>query len=361
MRSLFTLLVVPAMFLCSASDVNAQSRHISGTVYYADTGQGAEHVFVDLQTAEGLIITTATTSATGDFSFLNLTPQVYQVSVRSQDYEPVSISVDLSFTSVNGQSVVLQKRGTMGKKPAGQSVSAHMLSLPAKARDAYDKGNQDLYQKSDPKAAMGDFEKAVKAAPGFYEAFEGMGWTYAQMGKTSDAEKAFRKSVDISKDSYAPADVGLGAILLDTQRVLEAEKTLTHALELDAKSWRAYYERGRARLMQNNLEDALKDVQQAKALQPKAPSVYRLLAIIHMKQNNGVDLLDDLDSYIQLDPSSPAGQRAKELRDQVAKMVPAKSPTLVSKPATDDAPAPSLRKTGDDQPPNGQSTPASPN
>lgn len=40
MRSLFALFVVSAMSLCVPARVNAQSRHVSGTVYYADTGQG---------------------------------------------------------------------------------------------------------------------------------------------------------------------------------------------------------------------------------------------------------------------------------------------------------------------------------
>lgn len=306
-------------------------------------------------------MTTATTAANGDFSFLNLTPQVYQLSVRSQDYEPVTVSVDLSFTSVNGQSLVLRKRGSMGKQPEGQSVSVHLLSLPAKAREAYDKGNQELYQKNDPQDAIHDFEKAVKAAPDCYECFEGMGWANAQMGKSSDAEKDFRKSIETSKDSYALADIGLGALLLNTQKVSEGEKALHRALELDAKSWRACYELGRASLMENKLNDALKEALQARTLEPKAPSVYRLLAIIHIKQNDGVDLLDDLDSYIKLDPSSPAGQRAKELRQQVAKMVPAKTPKPPGQTSAGDGPAPSLKKAGDDQTTNGQGTAANPN
>jgi Tfp pilus assembly protein PilF len=375
MRSLFTLLLVPAILLCAADNLYAQgsgSRHLSGTVTYADSGDAAEHVFVELVTSGGSVMSTATTNGSGDFSFFGLAADTYQLEVHSTDYEPVNVSVDLSFTSVNGQVLVLQKRGTAGKKAAGQSVSVHLLSLPTKARDAYEKGNQDLYQKNDPKAAMGDYEKAAKAASGCYEAYEGIGWAYVAMNKPSDGEKAFRKSIEISKDSYVSADIGLGALLVNTQQFAEGEKTLRHALELDAKSWRAYYELGRAALMENKLDDALKNFLQAKTLQPKAPSIYRLLAIVHMKQNNGPDLLDDLDAYIQLDPTSAAGQRAKELRDQVAKMVspkgiPAKDAASAasgaSAPAINPAssaapispasaePAPTLKKPGDDQPP----------
>jgi tetratricopeptide (TPR) repeat protein len=166
----------------------------------------------------------------------------------------------------------------------------------------------------------------VKAAPGFYEAYEVLGWAYQKSARAADAEDAFRKSIKVSNDKDAPADVGLGALLLDTQRLGEAEKILQQAVALDSKSWRAFYELGRAMLMQDKIPEALKNAEQAKQLEPRAPSVYKLLANIHIRLRDNAALLDDLDSYVKLDPSSPAGQRAKAMRDQLAKTIPAGAP-----------------------------------
>ena len=302
------------------------NRVISGTAYYGDTGQPAEHIFVDLLTQGGSNIGTATTTASGSFEFVNLGPEVYQLSVRSNDYEPISISIDLSFNSSSGNELILRKRANLMAKPGGNSVSARLLALPQKAQEAYGAGTDDLYKKNKPGDAIAEFNKAVKAAPGFYEAYEALGWAYVASGKSADAEEAFRKSIKISEDKYAPADVALGALLLDTQRLGEAEKTLRQALALDAKSWRAFYELGRAKLMQGEVAEALKNAQQAMQLQPGAPSVYRLLANIHIRLRDPAALLADLDAYIKLDPSSPAGLHAKEMRDQAAKLVPATPP-----------------------------------
>lgn len=303
-------------------------RHISGAAFYADTGQPAEHIFVDLISAGGSLITTATTTASGTFDFYNLDPEVYELAVHISDYDPVSVSIDLSFTSSNGNELVLHKRGEAAGKSgaAGKSVSTHLLGMSSKAQEAYAAGNDALYKQNKPADAVVDFKKAIKAESKFYEAYEALGWAYQQSGKSADAEDAFRKSIEVSGGKYAPADVGLGAVLLNAQRLAEGEKTLRQAIALDAKSWQAYYELGRAMLMQGEVAEALKNAEQAKTFQPGAPAIYRLLANIHIRLHDSAALLADLDAYVKIDSASPAGQRAKQMRDQLAKSMPSAEP-----------------------------------
>jgi tetratricopeptide (TPR) repeat protein len=322
-----------------------ERRVISGAAYYADTGQPAGHIFVDVLTQGGSVVGTATTTDNGSFEFVGLSADVFQLAVHSNDYEPITASVDLSFSSSYGNELVLHKRAAVMAKPAGNAVSAHLLSLPDKAQQAYAAGNDLLFLKHKPADAILEFTKAVKAAPGFYEAYEALGWACQESGKSADAEDAFRKSIKVSGDKYAPADVGLGALLLDTQRLSEGEKTLQQAVALDAKSWRAFYELGRAMLMQNKVAEALKNAEQAKQLEPRAPSIYRLLANIHIRLHDSSALLDDLDAYIKLDPSSPAGLHAKEMRDQVAKMVPTPAPPPANHFSTGGAAMPVSQRT----------------
>jgi cytochrome c-type biogenesis protein CcmH/NrfG len=47
-----------------------------------------------------------------------------------------------------------------------------------------------------------------------------------------------------------------------------------------------HYELGRALFYQNRVADALKCAERARALQPNAPVLYRLLANIHLSQHN---------------------------------------------------------------------------
>jgi tetratricopeptide (TPR) repeat protein len=336
-HSQFSLLRLSSLLFCCllAAVIHAANppqggshRHISGTAYYADTGQPAEHIFVDLVSAGGLLITTATTTASGTFEFQDLDPEVYELAVHIQDYEPISVSIDLSFTSSYGNELVLHKRGEAAAKSAaaGKSVSTHLLGMSSKAQEAYAAGNDALYKLNKPANAIVDFKKAIKAESKFYEAYEALGWAYQQSGKSADAEDAFRKSIEVSGGKYTPADVGLGAVLLNTQRLAEGEKALRQAIAVDAKSWQAYYELGRAMLMQGEVADALKNAEQAKTFQPGAPAIYRLLANIHIRLHDSAALLADLDAYIKIDPASPAGQRARAMRDQLARSMPSTTP-----------------------------------
>lgn len=330
-------LLVPAlafpMFVRAqfGGDAGARERRsCSGTVYYADTGNPAPQVEVELRNSEGLVVAHATTNDVGGFLFTGFSGGVYELTINILDYEPVSEKVDLSFTSSHGNVLDLQKRGAvMRPHSGGPAVSAHQLSMPEKARDAYDAGKKKLYQDKDAQAGLDKFQEAIAAAPRFYEAYEQIGMAYLQLGKTADAEAAVRKSIELSEDKYAAADVDLGELLLDKRQYAEGEKIVRHGLELDPKSWLGHYELGRALFLENRVADAQKSAEECRALKPDFPMVYRLLSNIHISQHDNAALLQDLDAYIKLDPDSPASARAKQMRDRLqrtAKPTPTSTP-----------------------------------
>ena len=53
-------------------------------------------------------------------------------------------------------------------------VSVHELSIPGKARDAYNKGIRRLNVK-DWAGSVPEFQRAIKSFPGFYEAYDMQG------------------------------------------------------------------------------------------------------------------------------------------------------------------------------------------
>jgi hypothetical protein len=306
-------------------------RSCSGTVYYADTGDPAPRIEVELRNSEGLVVGHGMTNDAGGFLFTGLMGGVYEMTINTLDYEPVSQKVDLSLASSHGNVLDLQKRGAvMRPHTVGPAVSAHLLSMPEKARNAYDAGKKKLYQNKDPQAGIAKFLEAIAAAPKFYEAYEQMGMAYLQLGKTADAEAAVRKSIELSEDKYAAADVDLGVLLLDKRQYTEGEKVVRHGLELDSKSWLGHYELGRALFLEHRVTDAQKSAEECRALKPDFPMIYRLLANIHVSQHDKAALLQDLDEYIRLDPDSPAGIRAKQMREKLQRTVKS-SPTTTPK------------------------------
>ncbi len=320
---LILLAVSPSYLWAQGSPNEREGRTIEGNVYVGESNRPASDVMVGLYNAEESSLDEARTGSNGEFAFRGLHPGSYMLTVDAQGFEKVSISVDLSFTSSKGNILRLRKSGGEEQPHGGRAeVSAHLLSIPANARAAFDAGKQKLYRDKNPEGSLGDFQKAVSISPGFYEAYEQMGLAYLELGKPDDAEKAASKSVELSRDNYPPADFDLGAMLMNRRQFADGEKIVRHGLELDPNAWIGHYELGRALFYEKRIPDALKSAEEARTLQPNAAIVYRLLALVHMSEHDDSAVLQDLDAYIKLDPDSELGLRAKQLRDKVASSTP---------------------------------------
>jgi len=302
-----------------------ERRNLSGTVYL-ENNKPADHVTVELHSTSGSMLAPATTSASGGFEFYDLASSSYALAINQLGYEPIEITVDLSLTSSHGITIYLKPLASKSPSAASHStVSTHELSMPQKARDLMESGRKKLHDK-DAQGALDDFQQATSTAPDYYEAHYQMALAYLTIGKPEDAEKSFRKSIEVSGDKYGEADVGLGKVLLDKGNSVEAEKTLRHGVELSPNSAHGFYELGRAQLNNKEIPEAEKSAEQARSLAPDTLAVYRLLANIHLHEKKLSALLQDLDAYIKLDPDSAAGTRAKQMRDEVQQKLAAQKP-----------------------------------
>ena len=304
----------------------SDARTLSGTVYYPGN-KAADHITVELHSTEGSMIYPATTTASGGYEFHNLSPSTYAIAINEQGYQPVELPVDLNLTSNRGIVIYLTPIEGKSASPASHStVSAHELSMPQKARDLMDSGKKKLYMEKNAQGALEDFQQAVGAAPDYYEAYYQIGMTYLNLKNQDDAEKSFRKCVDVSGDKYGEADVSIGSMMLDKGDLAGGEKTIRRGIELLPNYWLGYYELGRAQMNEKQLADARKSAEQARSLAPNSAMIYRLLSNIHLQQKDYPALLEDLDAYVKLDPDSPAGARAKQMREQVRQKIAQEKP-----------------------------------
>jgi Flp pilus assembly protein TadD len=260
------------------------------------------------------------TNQSGNFSFQGLRPAHYTLRVQAQGYQDAETNVDLSLASERGFAVTLKPvRADTPSKPGEQTISVHELAMPKTARNLLVSGKKKLYAEKNAQAALRDFQSAIKQAPTFYEAYYQAGMAYLALQNSSEAEKQFQKSVEISEKKYADADIALGTLLLHRGQGHEGESLLRLGVAGDPGSWPGQVELGELELSQGHLELAQTAAERAVQLAPQQPFVYRLLAVIQLKEKNYGALVSTLDSYIQLDPDSPAGVRAKELRAQAQK------------------------------------------
>jgi Flp pilus assembly protein TadD len=324
-------LFFPILFLLLPLATIAQKpATIAGNVYFGNDYNAAQNVTVSLYDSQHQLIESQSTTDAGQFRFGGLRRAQYFIIIDAPGCEHFSTDVDVSMASDKDVTVYLKSTSKSNETLHSQTVSVHELTMPAKARDFMESGKRKLYEEKNAQAALADFQQAVATAPEYYEASYQLAMTELSLGDRTEAESSFRKSIDLSSNKYPEAQIGLGAVLLDTGKISEADQSIRAGLKQNPTLWLGHYELGRLLLKQNRLTEAQSSAEEARLLAPGAPIVYRLLSNIHLLQKNYTALLEDLDTYLTLDPDSPAGQRAKELRDQLQQKLTPTSSTPAS-------------------------------
>jgi tetratricopeptide (TPR) repeat protein len=296
-----------------------QQRFLSirGFVRYSDTERAAEMVKVDLKVFTGATVESTFTRSNGDFEFNRLRPGTYILVVEQEGYEPIRENVEIMNAPVMAVYLSLKKQIKLQPDQSGQLVSARQLAIPRKAQDAMEKGLNRLYGKQDYKGSLAQFERAVTDFPSYYEAYHEMGVAYIHLGQPAEAEKAFRKSIEVSKSHYSGAYFALASLLSTKQRFAEAEPLVRQGLELDRNAWEGHYELARALLGLNRVDAAEKSAEEARTRKPDFPPLFLLLANIHIRKHDYPTLLQDLDSYLKLEPNGPTSEQARQTREKI--------------------------------------------
>ena len=194
-------------------------------------------------------------------------------------------------------------------------VSVRELSIPPKAHQAFQKGIERL-ARHDAAGSLPHFQRAVEEFATYYEAFFEIGAADLKLGRITDAETAFRRSIEVSSGCYAYPMFVLGAILDHQGRYAQAEEVTRRGLHLSPNDWNGHYFLGMALFGLNRLDEAEESVREALRQKPDNVESLRLLADIHIRKRNYSALLEDLDEYLKLDPDSSIGDLARA--DRVA-------------------------------------------
>jgi tetratricopeptide (TPR) repeat protein len=194
------------------------------------------------------------------------------------------------------------------------TVTVRELLIPPKALRAFEQG-LELLAKKDPAGSLQRFQYAISEYAGYYEAYDRMGAADLKLWRVTDAEQAFRKSIDISGGQYAHPLLALGAILDTQKNFAEAMTVIRKGLDLEPDSWTGHYYQGLALFGLDRLEEAEQSLREALRLRTNFPEAHLLLADIHSREEDFASLVTDLNEYLRLAPNGPASERVKALRE----------------------------------------------
>ena len=339
----------------------AQDGTLTGTVVdlegklWADFGITAEG-------DQGTKLTTKT-DASGKYSFLNMKPGTYKLSVmlplQKEPYvcAQVKISsgqngpIDLNFQELVAKKnpeyvAALKKQAEEGKKFSGMKVhfdkgvalleqeraaKADLNKAQADQRDALKAKVNDLATQ-----AVAEFQEAQKAAgekdTNQHLFWARMGEAYDLAGRNDEAINAYQQAVAAKPDSAGYYN-NLGNVLARAGKIEEAKAAYSKSAELDpanaALAWRNF---GISLYQAQRMTEAVEPLQKATTLDPKNAQGWYLLgaclvASAEYKQTGDkmeVTLkpgtVEAYQKAIELDPNGPYGAQAKQGLEAVQAM-----------------------------------------
>ncbi len=128
----------------------------------------------------------------------------------------------------------------------------------AEAIELFQKG-QDSHEKGELAAAISLYDKAIAIIPEFPEAEVQRGNAFLSLGRVDDAEKAFRRAVEL-RGEWTLALSSLGSLLVGKGQFPEAEKLLLKSVSLDEINFLAYTALTELRLKTKAKPDVLREL-----------------------------------------------------------------------------------------------------
>jgi tetratricopeptide (TPR) repeat protein len=198
------------------------------------------------------------------------------------------------------------------------TVSVRELKIPAKARDAYNKGTQRLTQK-DWAGSIPEFQRAIAAYHNFYEAYYKIGIADLELKLSGDAEAAFRKSVELSEGRMAAPLFGLGLTLGNAKQFDDALGYIRAGLQLEPTNATGHFTLAWVLFGAARVVEAEQSAKQAVLYNSNFAMAHLLLAQIDRRLNNSAGMVDELDAYLRIEPDSPRSPGVRAVRDAAAR------------------------------------------
>ncbi len=308
-------LVVDFPAQAQVSHMSAGEARVTGHVRDSVSRQPLTSVKVEVSSIGGFASIYVQTGTDGEFHIGGLVDGNFDLIINEKGYLPYREE----FTLANGNLVVMNidlEKAPGEAESAPGTLSAHELTVPQKARDAYTKG-MALKAKPDYAGALEQFEKAIKLYPDYYEAYAEAGAAEVNLNKTADADRDLQKSVDMSQGKYPVALFYQAGELNNAGKFADAAAEAQKGIELDPNSWRGQFEMARALLGMKRPADAAPYAAKARELNAGNSQVYIVVMNADIQTRNYPGAVEAIDSYLKLTATGPQADQVRRVREQL--------------------------------------------
>jgi tetratricopeptide (TPR) repeat protein len=315
-----------------------QTFEIRGKLIFSQVNAPDERIEVNLE-QRFQRIQTAFTDSLGQFSFRNLGPNAYTITVRYPGYEDVSQQVEI-YSNNTSTSVVIQMQpalavkrtngGFEGDDPDIVDVKQLTKSYPKKALQEYEKAIEQN-RKGDMSRSVQHLEEAIKIAPDFYHAHNNLGVAYLRLQRFRDAEKQYRIATELNPRAEQPL-VNLAILFItesDSRRsegrdvygklLDDAMDSLDEAIKIRPASATAHFYLGTAYYKSDFYNEAEQSLKKACELDPKLAVGRLMLVNVYLKQKRWNNLVEQIDIFVKDNPNAKERKAMEELRQKITK------------------------------------------
>jgi len=272
-------------------------------------------VMARVETGDGEIAAQSPVNSNGDFSFVGLNKQIYQLIVTAEGFETSQQAVDLTrgLTLVLVEVVLVPARKTKGQAADTARTDAQASKA---ARKEYEKGASALAARKLDQAQV-HLEKAVSEYPCYARAQADLATVLGEAQKLADAEAAARKARECDPD-YVYSYMVLGQMFNSEKRYADSEQVLQEGLRRSPGSWQFYYQLGVAHFGLGQYSKADEEYQRVLSLNSTPPAELHVkLADLYLKEKAYEKAYSHMEEYLKAEPAGRFATKIKNIMQQM--------------------------------------------
>jgi Flp pilus assembly protein TadD len=298
------------------SETTRYPAGIVGNITSTQRSMDQYEVFL-LSNNDGHVVARTFTDQNGQFRFLNLVPEIFDVVIRIEGFESARVTRVTAGETVTVPVTLARKLDT-----AGDSIdlSSYVVDIADLTR-AYPKKSLEDFQKAvnaehqgETAKSIGLLEELVQTTPTFYEAHSMLGAIYQRQGQFRNAEMQYNIFRDLRPKSAVPL-LNLATLYLQEAEANEKEgrfvigvmyddalHTLQDAARLDPRNARVFFLLGVLFYRANSNALAEGSLNQALFFEPYLGSARLALANLYIREKKWNDARNQLDKYLSDNP-----------------------------------------------------------